>query len=567
MSSRSPMTGARLLVEALQTNGVERVFTVPGESFLDVLDALADTAIATIVCRHESGAAMMADATGRLTGRPGIAFASRGPGACNAAAGVHVASQDSSPMILFIGQIERGMRGREAFQEVDYARMFGGMAKWVAEIDSADRVPEMVSRAFHVATSGRPGPVVLALPEDMLAETASVAPARPWRQVETHPGLNLMWDLQKRLWAAKRPLAILGGARWTEQAVRRFQRFAEKFELPVAVSFRRQMLFDHDHPLYAGDVGFGLNPKLRARIADADLILMVGGRFSEVPSQSYELLKIPEPAQGLVHVHPDAEELGRVYHPEIAINASPAAFAGAAESLEPPPMGVVWSDWTAAARADYRAWTDAIPTTPGPVDYGVFIAELRRRLPDDAILANGAGNYALWLHRFWRYRGFATQAAPCSGSMGYGLPGAIAAKLAFPERTVVCFAGDGCFQMTGQEFGTAAQLGLRLIVVVVDNGLYGTIRMHQERRYPGRVTATGLANPDFARLAASYGAVGLTVATTADIAPALDAALAAGDGPVLIHLKLDPEAITPMATLASIRAVALERERMERDKS
>jgi acetolactate synthase-1/2/3 large subunit len=566
MTTRPEMSGAALLVEALASHGVERVFTVPGESFLDALDALIDSPIETIVCRHESGAAMMADATGRLTGRPGIAFASRGPGACNAAAGVHVASQDGSAMILFVGQPARDTRGREAFQEVDLARMFSGMAKWVADIDDAARVPELISRAFHVATSGRPGPVVIGLPEDMLADKAVAAPARPWTQVETHPGLNLMWDLQKRLWAAKRPLVILGGSRWTEQAVRRFQRFAEKFELPVAVSFRRQMLFDHDHPLYAGDIGFGLNPKLKARIAEADLILMVGGRLSEVPSQRYELLAIPEPAQSLVHIHPDAEELGRVYHPEIAIHASPAAFAGAAESLEPPPMGVAWKDWTEAARADYRAWTDTIPPTPGAVDYGAFIADLAKRLPADAIVANGAGNYALWVHRFWRFRRFGTQVAPASGSMGYGLPGAIAAKLAYPDRPVVCFAGDGCFQMTGQELATAVSLGLDLLVVVVDNGLYGTIRLHQERRHPGRVTATALANPDFARLAEAHGALGLTIAETADIGPTLDTALAA-KGPVVIHLKLDPEAITPTTTLAAARAAALENQRMERAKA
>jgi acetolactate synthase-1/2/3 large subunit len=562
MPSRSPRTGARLLVEALAGNGVERVFAIPGESYLAVLDALADSPIATVVCRHESGAAMMADCTGRLTGRPGIAFVTRGPGATNAAAGLHVAMQDSSPMILFVGQIERGMRHREAFQEIDYGRFFGATAKWVAEIDSAERVPEMVSRAFHVATSGRPGPVVLALPEDMLVEEADVAAARPWTPVETHPGLNLMWDLQKRLWAAKRPLAILGGSRWSERACRQFQRFAEKFSLPVAVSFRRQMLFDHEHPLYCGDIGFGLNPKLRARIAEADLVLMVGGRFSEVPSQGYELLAVPEPRQSLVHVHADAGELGRVYHPELAINATPAAFAAAAESLEPPPAGVAWTAWAEAARADYRAWTDVIAPTPGAVDYGEVFRTLARLLPDDAILTNGAGNYAIWLHRYWRFRRYATQGAPTSGSMGYGLPAAIAAKLAFPDRKVVCFAGDGCFQMTGLEFGTACQLGLPLVVVLVDNGLYGTIRMHQEREYPGRVAATTLANPDFARWAESYGALGLRVETTADVAPALAAALAA-DRPALVHLRLDPEAISPTTTLSALRAASLMRKNGE----
>jgi acetolactate synthase-1/2/3 large subunit len=555
MSDRGAKTGAQLLVEALENNGVERTFLIPGESYLAVLDALHDSPIQTIVCRHESGAAMMAEAAGRLTGRPGIAFVTRGPGATNASAGIHIAQQDSSPMILFIGQIERGMRHREAFQEVDYVRFFGPMVKWVAEIDSAERVPEMVSRAFHVATSGRPGPVVLALPEDMLVDEVVAPAARPWTQVETHPGLNLMWDLQKRLWAAKRPLAILGGSRWTEKAVRQFQRFAERFELPVAVSFRRQMLFDHDHPLYCGDVGLGINPRLRSRIAEADLLLMVGGRFSEVPSQSYELLEIPEPRQSLVHIHPDPEELGRVYHPEIAINASPAAFAAAAESLQPPHADIPWRDWTTAARAEYRAWSDTVPVAPGPVDYGEVFRQLRDLLPPEAIMANGAGNYASWLHRFWRFRAFATQVAPASGSMGYGLPGAISAKLQFPERPVICFAGDGCFQMTMQELGTAAQYGANIIVILVDNGIYGTIRMHQERAYPARVSGTDMVNPDFAALARSYGIVGLTVASTADIAPALSEALSA-DKPALIHLKLDPEAITPTATITAIRQAA-----------
>jgi acetolactate synthase-1/2/3 large subunit len=549
-------TGAALLVEALERNGVERVFCVPGESYLAVLDALHDSPIETVVCRHESGAAMMAETVGKLTGRPGIAFVTRGPGATNAAAGLHIAAQDSTPMILFVGQIERGFRHREAFQELDYGAVFGSICKWAAEIDSADRVPEMLSRAFHVATSGRPGPVLLALPEDMLVELTDARSASPWQQVETHPGLNQMWDLQKRLWAAERPIAVLGGTRWTEKAVRQFARFAERFDLPVACSFRRQMLFDHRDPRYAGDLGIGVNPKLRARIEEADLLLLVGARIPEMPSQGYTLLGIPETRQTLVHVHPGAEELGRVYRPDLAIQASPAAFAAAAESLQPPHEAIRWSERTRAAHQDYLTWSEALPAIPGEVQLADLWRHLRAVLPDDAILTNGAGNYATWIHRFWRFRRFATQAAPTSGSMGYGVPAAVAAKLQFPDRPVIAFAGDGCFQMTGQEFGTAVQAGANIVVVVIDNGIYGTIRMHQEREYPGRVSGTDLVNPDFAALARAYGGAGFTVETSAAIAPAIDAALAAGK-PAIVHVKIDPEAITPTTTLAAIRQKAL----------
>lgn len=552
----SVKSGARLLVETLEANGVERVFMVPGESFLAVIDALADSRIETVLARQESGAAFMADASGRLTGRPGIAMVTRAPGATNAAAGLHVAEHDGTPMILFVGQIERAFRERGAFQEMDYRKVFGSIAKWVAEIDGADRVVEMVGRAFSVATAGRPGPVILVLPEDMLTETAPAAPIRPAQVVETHPGLNQMWDLQKRLWAAERPIAILGGGRWSERAVRRFARFVEKFDLPVACSFRRQMLFDHLDSHYAGDVGIGINPQLKARIEAADLILLVGGRLAEMPSQGYTLIDVPVPKQALVHVHPQAEELGRVYRPELAIHADPGTFAAAVESLEPPPAGVRWADWTVAAHADYLAWSEDPPAIPGEVQMAELIRQLRARLPEDAIITNGAGNYATWVHRFWRFRRYATQAAPVSGSMGYGLPAAIAAKLAFPERTVVCFAGDGCFQMTSQELATAVQTGVRIVVIVIDNGIWGTIRMHQEREFPGRVHATTLVNPDFAALARAHGAVGLSVHRTEEIGPALEAALAA-DRPALIHVVIPAEAITPTTTLSRIRETSL----------
>lgn len=547
-------TGGELLVEALERHGAERVFCVPGESYLAVLDALYDASIPVTVCRQEGGAAMMADAWGKLTGKPGICMVTRGPGATNASAGVHVAAQDSTPMILFIGQIERGMREREAFQEIDYRQMFGGIAKWVAEIDHADRVPEFISRAYHVATSGRPGPVVLALPEDMLVEKADAPQPPAWTQVETHPGLTQMADLQKRLWAAERPIAILGGSRWSEEAVAGFTRFAERFDLPVACSFRRQMLFDNLHPNYAGDVGIGINPKLLARVKSSDLILLVGGRLSEMPSQSYSLLDIPSPTQQLVHVHPDAEELGRVYRPTQAIHASPTAFCKAAEGLQPP-SELKGAGEAAKAHQDYLDWSGARPQVPGNLQMAGVMEWLEANLPEDAVCTNGAGNYATWLHRFHRFRRYATQAAPTSGSMGYGLPAAVSAKLAFPEREVVCFAGDGCLQMTMQEFGTACQDGANIIVLAIDNGMYGTIRMHQERTYPGRPSATKLVNPDFAALARSYGAFGETVETTDAFGPAFERARAAGT-PAILHLKLDPEAITPAASLSQIRAAA-----------
>src|SRR3954462_11529928 len=393
-------TGGQILVDQLLAHGVDHLFCVPGESYLAVLDALHDASIAVTVCRQEGGAAMMAEAHGKLSGRPGICFVTRGPGATNASPGLHIARQDSTPMILFVGQIERGMREREAFQELDYRATYGSIAKWVTEIDDPARFPELISRAFHVATSGRPGPVVIALPEDVLTEMASVPDAPPYEPIETHPALAQMADLQKLLWAAERPIAILGGSRWSDQAVQRFVRFAERFSLPVACSFRRQMLFPADHPSYAGDVGLGINPKLLARIKQSDLVLLVGGRMSEIPSQSYTLFEIPAPRQPLVHVHPDPEELGRVYRPHLAINASPVAFSAALEALQPP-NAIAWAERTPAAHADYLAWSDPSGIrTPGALQMGPVMACLRERLPQDAILTNGAGNFSAWVHRF-----------------------------------------------------------------------------------------------------------------------------------------------------------------------
>ncbi len=545
-------TGGALLVEALERHGTERVFCVPGESYLAVLDALFDATIPVTVCRQEGGAAIMAEAWGKMTGKPGICMVTRGPGATNAAAGVHIAQQDSTPLILFVGQIESGMRGRDAFQEVDYGQMFGGMAKWVAEIDKAARVPEMIQRAFHVATSGRPGPVVLALPEEVLVEMAAAHQPAAFEPVEIHPGAAQIAEVDRLLSEAKSPIAILGGSRWSEEGREAFTRFAERFNLPVACSFRRQMLFDNLHANYAGDVGIGINPALKQRIDAADLVLLVGGRLSEMPSQSYTLLDIPEPRQKLIHVHPGAEELGRVYRPRLAINASPDAFAKALAPLEKS-GSTAWEGAARDAHQAYLDWSGARPRIPGNLQMADVMAWIEANLPEDAIFTNGAGNYATWLHRFHRFRRFMTQLAPTSGSMGYGLPAAVAAKLKFPERTVVAFAGDGCFQMTMQEFGTAVQEGAAIVVVVVDNGMYGTIRMHQERDYPGRVSATTLVNPDFKALAQSYGCHAETVETAEAFGPAFERAAVSGKAS-LLHLKLDPEAITPARSLSQIRA-------------
>ncbi len=538
--------GGQLLVDCLRAQGVERIFCVPGESYLAVLNALHDAAIETVICRQEGGAAMMAEADGKLTGRPGIAFVTRGPGATNASSGVHVAQQDSTPMILFVGQIGRDMVGRDAFQEVDYRRFYGVMAKWAEEIHHADRIPEMVSHAFHVAMSGRPGPVVLALPEDMLRDACTAAPAAPVTVAEPAPAPADLERLASLLRAAERPFAVVGGSRWSEAAVADLHAFAESWDLPVGCSFRRQMLFDHLHAHYAGDVGLGINPALAARIKAADLLLLIGARFSENPSQGYSLLGIPEPGKKLVHVHPGAEELGRIYRPELAINATPGTFLAAA------PRGDGGAARGSGAHAEYLEWSEVAPATPGAVQMGEIMAWLRDHLPADAIITNGAGNYCTWIHRFYRFRRYGTQVAPTSGSMGYGLPAAIAARLRYPGRKVVCFAGDGCFQMTGQEFASAVQYGAAVIVIVVDNGMYGTIRMHQEREYPGRVSATGLRNPDFAMLARACGGHGETVTATDQFPGAFIRAAESGL-PAIVHVLIDPEAITPGKTLAQIR--------------
>ncbi|MBS0608383.1 MAG: thiamine pyrophosphate-binding protein, partial [Proteobacteria bacterium] len=462
----TPRTGGQILVQQLITHGVQQLFCVPGESYLAVLDALHDADIAVTICRQEGGAAMMAEAQGKLTGRPGICFVTRGPGATNASAGVHIAHQDSTPMILFVGQVARGAKGREAFQELDYRAVFGTMAKWVVDIDDPTRLPELLSRAFHIATSGRPGPVVVALPEDMLTSTATVADALPYQVAETHPGASALHDLQQRLQAAERPVVILGGSRWSEQAVQDVTAFAEAWQLPVYCSFRRQMLFSASHASYAGDLGLGVNPKLLARIRASDLVLVLGGRLSEVPSQGYELFAIPNPAQPMVHAHADADELGSLYRPAQTIHATPQALAAALAGLRPA-SAPRWAEQTRAARAEYLAWSDPAPIRiPGNLQMGEVMQHLKSVLPADTIFCNGAGNFATWVHRFWPFTHYASQLAPTSGSMGYGLPAGVGAKRLWPQREVVVFAGDGDFLMHGQEFATAVQYGLPLIVVL-----------------------------------------------------------------------------------------------------
>jgi acetolactate synthase-1/2/3 large subunit len=531
------------------------VFCVPGESYLAVLDAFHDRALAVTVCRQEGGAAMMAEAVGKATGAPGICFVSRGPGATNASAGIHIAQQDSTPMIMFVGQVARDVKNREALQELDLRAVFGSMTKWTAEIDDPARIPEIVSRAFYTATSGRPGPVVIGLPEDMLTERTGAPNAPAFELVETSPGAREMQRLSELLAEAERPLAVLGGSRWSVESCAAIARFAARFGLPVATSYRRLPLFDPLHACYAGDLGIGPNPKLVARVKEADLLLLIGGRLGELPSQAYTLIDIPRPQMRLVHVHPGAEEFGRLYRPHLAIHASPTAFAAAAEALQPA-HPLAWRERTAQAHADYLAWTDVPTEQPGDVNLGAIMMWLRENLPLDAILCNGAGNYAAWIHRFYRFRCFATHIAPTSASMGYGMPAAVAMQRLYPGRTVVCLNGDGDFLMNGQEFATAVMYDLPIIVIIADNGVYGTIRMHQERDYPGRVCATDLKNPDFCTYARAFGGFGATIERTADFADAFTAACAHGK-PSIIHLKIDAEAIAPATTLSRIREQAL----------
>ena len=542
--------GGKLLVDQLVAHGADTVFCVPGESYIALLDGLYESPIRLITCRHEAGAANMADAYGKLTGRPGICMVTRGPGATHASVGAHTAFQDSTPLILLVGQVASDQEEREAFQEIDYRRMFGQMAKWVAQIDRVDRIPEFIARAFATACSGRPGPVVLALPEDMLATSSDAGDALPFNAAQAHPGAEQLERLQELLRRAERPLAIIGGADWTPATSEAMREFFEANELPAGAAFRRQDALDNDSPSYVGDIGIGINPKLAARVREADLLLVVGPRLGEMTTSGYTLVESPTPTQTLVHVHPGAEELGRVYRPELPILSGMEQFSSAVRKLRVEPR---WRDWTAAARAEYEDWQRHDPM-PGTLDLGDCIAHMRERVPN-AIVTNGAGNFTVWVHRFWRWHRYGTQLAPTSGAMGYGVPAAVAAKALSPESAVVCFAGDSDFLMSGQELATAVQYELPIIVIVVNNGMYGTIRMHQERQFPGRVVGTDLVNPDFAAYARAFGAFGETVTETADFPDAFERALAAGT-PAVLELQTDPEAINPRTTLTKIRADA-----------
>ncbi|SEA33030.1 thiamine pyrophosphate-binding protein [Microbulbifer marinus] len=543
-------SGGQILVQCLQVEGVERAFCVPGESYLAVLDAFVDAPeIQVITCRQEGGAAMMAAADGKLSGNPGACFVTRGPGATNASAGVHLARQASIPMVLFIGQVARDTRDREAFQEIDYRQMFGGIAKWVAEVDSAQRMAEYVQRAFAVARAGRPGPVVLALPEDMLRETATPpvlgtppAPASP------SPNQADIDHFNRLLTQSRKPLVLCGEANWSDSR-EQLHAWCESHQLPVAAAFRCQDNFDNDNPLYIGDVGLGINPALRRRIESADLVICLGGRFSEIVTQNYGILQ-PGGQQKIIYVHPSAEELAAAPAVELAINAGMERLLSVLLDESPPEATAARSSWVESARADYEQWNSPQPI-PGPLQYGEIVTWLREQLEDDAIICNGAGNYAIWVHRFFRYRRANTQLAPISGSMGYGLPAAIAAKLRFPQRQVICFAGDGCLQMTLQEMATACQYGANILLIVVNNGSLGTIRMHQERNYPGRTSATDLYNPDFVALARAYGFHAEAVAETQQFASAYAAATAANK-PALLELQLPLEALTPNLKLSEL---------------
>ena len=548
-------TGGQILVDQLRIHGADTVFCVPGESYLATLDALYDAQddIKVVICRQEGGAANMADAYGKLTGRPGIVFATRGPGAANASLGIHTAHQDSTPVILLLGQVGRAMMERDAFQEVEFREMFLPLAKWVAQIDDAARIPEMVSRAFHVATSGRPGPVVLALPEDMQREQASANDAVRYTEIQAAPPPADMERLNDMLDAAERPFVILGGSGWTEAACKDFQSFTEAFDLPVGAAFRRQDLFDNTHPNYAGDIGLGVNPPLARRLQDADFLL-VGAQMTEIITDGYQRFPIPRLNQTFVHVAAGQDDLARIYEPSLAINAGMVNFAAALFALKPRQPSR-WADWTRSARADHEDNTK-LPAMKGDVDMGAIVQSLAETLPDTAIIANGAGNYTNWVHRFYPYRRLGTQLAPQSGAMGYGVPAAVAAQIVHPDRVVVSFNGDGCFLMCGQEIATARQYDLPIVFIVVNNGTYGTIRMHQEKFYPGRVIGTDLINPDFAALAKAYGLEGQVVEKTDDFIPAFERARASG-GPALIELRIEQDQISPRATITALREASL----------
>jgi acetolactate synthase-1/2/3 large subunit len=548
---RTGRSVGRAIVDQLTIQGVRHVFCVPGESYLPVLDALRDSDITLTVCRNEAGAAMMADAVGRATGRPGVAMVTRGPGASNAMVGMTIAQEDSSPMILLCGQVTSGWKDRGAWQEMDHRAVFGGVAKWVGEIDSPDRVGELMGRAFSQAMSGRPGPVMLSLPRDVLAGPDRSADAPCVTAVEAGPDAAALDSLQTLLAEARSPLLVVGGSRWDAEARAAIHRFAERFALPVATSYRRGHLFDAEHPNYAGDLGLGANPKLVARAKAADLLILLGGRLGQVASQDYGLLSIPAPATKLVHIHADPDEIGQVYQPTLAIPASPARAAAALCAL-PRPSGMAWAGEAAAAHRDYLDWSQVATPQPGAVNFGEIVVWLREQLERDAIVCNGAGAYAAWLHRFFRFRELNGHIAPASATMGYGPPAAVAMKRLYPERRVISISGDGDFLMNGQEFATQVQYRLPIVNLVIDNASYGSIRLFQEREFPGRVSGTDLINPDFAAYARAFGGFGATVERTADFAEAFRAAEASGL-PAIVHVKVDVECMSPSATLSQIR--------------
>ena len=549
--------GGRILADALVGHGVRMAFGVPGESYLPVLDGFYDVRerLKFVICRQEGGASYMAEAYGKLSGQPGVLFVTRGPGAANGAVGVHTAFQDSTPMVVFVGQVGNDFVEREAFQEVDYRRMYAPLTKWVAQIDRTERIPEYVSHAFHTAMSGRPGPVVLALPEDMLFAEAAVADVPHYKTVRPAPSDADLRELQKLLQGAERPFVVVGGGGWDRAACDGLRAWLEAAQLPAGTSFRCQDLLDNRSPSFAGDVGIGINPKLAQRVREADVVLAIGARLGEMTTGGYTLFHAPVPSQTLIHVHGGAEELGRVYHATLPINSGMARFV---EALARAPLdGAQWAARTTRAREEYLAWSTPQPM-PGKLQYAEVVQWLSQNLPEDAIVCGGAGNFSGWVHRYFRYKGFRTQLGSTNGSMGCGLPAAVAAKLAAPERTVVAITGDGDFLMTGQELATAAQYGAPVIALVVNNGMYGTIRMHQEREYPGRISGTELKNPDFAAYARAFGGHGELVEATDQFAPAFERARAAGK-PALIELRIDPDAITTTSTLSGIRKQALER--------
>ncbi|MCU6432301.1 thiamine pyrophosphate-binding protein [Undibacterium sp. Jales W-56] len=556
-------SGGQLVVDALAVHGVDTIFGVPGESYLPVLDALHDSPIRFIINRQEGGAAFMADAYGKMTGQPGICFVTRGPGATNASIGVHTAYQDSTPMILFVGQVGNDFVEREAFQEIDYRRMFGPMAKWVAQIDRADRIPEYIARAFQVATSGRPGPVVLALPEDCLSAVAAVADTRHYTPVQASASKSQLARLRHLLAEAKRPVVLLGGSGWNQQACDNIARFAISNHLPVACAFRFQDLMDNAHPHYIGDVGIGINPKLAKRVQEADLVIAIGPRLGEMTTGGYTILEAPLPRQTLIHIHSDALELGRVYQADLMINSGMQEIAECLAEMTALDAGA-WQHTVAEARAELLAWQQEpaiFKNEQAPLNLWQVVQDIMQAAPADTIITNGAGNYATWAHRYFRYGGWRTQLAPTSGAMGYSIPSGVAAKIIAPERTIITFAGDGEYLMNGQELATAVQYHAGVIIIVFNNGMFGTIRMHQEKTFPARVSGTELHNPDFAALARAYGASGEVVSSTAEFAPALQRALAHTRNhrlPALIELRYDGNLITPGMSLAQMRKAALD---------